>query len=495
MYISLLLTEGFPSSRLMRRLLPLWLLMRCWTRPKFYLFVAVLLLVLIVGKMTSFRHCVDYVPVYMRSLGYSLDSRHSYPMCIFCKRIVLHLSCYEAMMYFPDFHCTCNCASFTQSSKTDFKDLTILFLSTYERYTTQMLRIEFDYYNAASNDPHIKAYLWGEGFPGYNSELSFRRNLLNKYPGIKFDIIFIQTPPKYRFSDKVYIGLKEMRDDGTVVIFRFHECRYGICEPHILDTGASIALFAYARDIHLYPHLTGDVLMVHLPHVIHAPLFNNVSHLSPKRTTTVLLTGRLASAYPFRMKLYNLIESGKIKGAKARRHPTYTMAEGKVSSVKRIEGQVKDYIRSLESAQIVFVTASRAQLRLIKYGETAAAGALIVGDIPLGSEYEFKNIMVEIKPDYSDSKIVETVQYYLSHPEEREQIVSRARRLFLGKYTTRHFFEWLQDVVTLHRHGAKGVYYPSYYIPQSDIPSQTCVLYYTSEAIYEITNLLKYIGS
>ena len=479
----------------MRRLLPHWLLLRFRARPKLYLSIVFLLLLVIVGKMTSFRHCIEYVPVYMQSFRHGLTSRHSYPMCQFCKHIVLHLSCYEAMIYFPAYHCTCNCASFTQASKTDFKDLTILFLSTYERYTTQMLRIEFDYYHAASEDPHINAYLWGEGFPGYDSDLSFKRNLLNKYPGVKFDIIFIQTPPKYRFSDKVYQGLKQMRRDGTVVIFRFHECRYGICEPHILDTSASIALFAYARDIQLYPHLSEDVLMVHLPHVIHAPLYNNVSHLSANRTTAVLLTGRLASAYPFRTRLHKLIESGKIQGAKARKHPTYTMAEGAISSVRRIEEQEKDYIRELESAQIVFVTASRAQLRLIKYGETAAAGALIVGDIPLGSEYEFKNIMVEIQPDYSDSKIIETVQYYLNHPEEREQIVSRARQLFLSKYTTKHFFEWLQDVVTLHRRGARGFYYPRYYIPLSDIPSQTCVLYYTSEAIYEITNLFKYAGS
>jgi len=358
-----------------------------------------------------------------------------------------------------------------------------------------MLRIEFDYYHAANMDPHIKAFLWGEGFPGYNSKLSFRENVQNKFPNIKFDIVFIQTPPKYRFSDKVYEGLKEMSDDGTAVIFRFHECRYGICEPHIHNTGASIALFAYARDIQLYPHLTEDILMVHLSHVVHAPLFNNISHLSPKRTTAVLLTGRLASAYPFRTRLYQLIESGKIKGAKARKHPTYTMVEGKISSVQKIESQERDYIRSLESAQIVFVTASRSHLRLIKYGETAAAGALIVGDIPLGSEYEFKNIMVEIKPEYSDDKIIEIVQHYLDHPEEREDIVSQARQLFLSKYTTRHFFEWLQDIMTLHRYGARGVYYPNYYIPQSDIPSQTCLLYYTSEALYEVKNLFKYTGS
>ena len=479
---------------ILRRLLPHWVLIRWRARPKVYLFIAFMILLVIVGKMTSFRHCVDYIPVYIRSIGHGTTPRPNYPVCAFCKRIVLHLSCYEAMIYFPSSRCTCNCTSFTHTTKTNFRDLTILFLSTYERYSTQMLRIEFDYYNAASMDPHLKAYLWGKGFPGYNSGLSFRRNLQNKYPGIKFDIIFIQTPPKYRFSDEVYKGLKEMSGDGTLVIFRFHECRYGICEPHIVDTGASIALFAYARDIQLYPHLTGDVLMVHLPHVIHAPLFNNVSHLSPTRTTTVLLTGRLASAYPFRTRLHNLIESGKIRGAKARKHPTYTMAEGEVSSVKRIEDQERDYVRSLELSQIVFVTASRSQLRLIKYGEAAAAGALIVGDIPLGSEDEFKNIMVEIRPDYSDSKIVDTVEYYLAHPKEREQIVSRARQLFLSKYTTQHFFEWLQDVVTLHRHGAKGVYYPNYYIPLSEIPSQACVLYYTSEAIYEVTNLFKYTG-
>ena len=358
-----------------------------------------------------------------------------------------------------------------------------------------MLRIEFNYYSSAKMDPHIKAYLWGEGFPGYSPDLSFRRNLLNKYPGVKFDIVFIQTPPKYRFSDKVYEGLKEMSNDGITVIFRFHECRYGICEPHILDTGASIALFAYARDIQFYPHLSDNVLMAHLPHVIHAPLFNNVSHLSPKRTTPILLTGRLASAYPLRTRLHKMIESGKIKGARTRKHPTYTMAEGDISSVQIIDSQEADYIRSLESAQIVFVTGSRAGLRLIKYGETAVAGALIVGDIPLGSEHEFKNIMVEIKPEYSDKKIVQTVEYYLAHPKERERIVSKARQLFLSKYTTRHFFEWLQDVMTLHRHGAKGVYHPYYYIPQSNIPSQSCLLYYTSEGFYEITNLFKYTGS
>ena len=58
------------------------------------------------------------------------------------------------------------------------------------------------------------------------------------------------------------------------------------------------------------------------------------------------------------------------------------MAEAEISSVKRIKEQERDYVRSLESAQIVFVTSSRSKLRLIKYGETAVAGALIVGDMP-----------------------------------------------------------------------------------------------------------------
>ena len=450
----------------------------------------VFVLLFVIGKFSKFRHCVHYFPVYIRTFDHGPPSMRSLPMCSSCKEISLHLPCYEAAVYFPKQRCTCNCASFLHSKKTTYHNLTILFLSSYERYTTQMLRIEFDYYKAAQSDPYINAHLWGEGFAGYNSRISLKRNLQNKYPGVKFDVIFIQTPPKFRFSQKIYDGLKEISDE-TVVIFRFHECRYGICEPHIQDTGASIALFAYARDMQLYPHLRRDILMVHLPHVVHAPLFNNVSHLSPKRKTSVLLTGRQASAYPFRARLHYLLEDHQIKGASSRKHPTYTMANGKAASLKAIEKQEIDYVRSLESAKIVLVTASRGRLRLIKYGEAAVAGALIVGNIPLGSEFEFKNIMVEIKPEYSDDKILRILEHYLSHPEERDIIVSQARRLFLSKYTTGHFLEWLQDVITLHRHGAKGTYYPHYYIPQSDVPSQSCVMYYSSEAWYEVANLFR----
>ena len=474
----------------MRRLLPL-LLSPCRIKQRLCLIISlVLLLLFVIGKLTSFRHCVHYLPVYLRSFSHGPSSMHGLPMCSFCKDVSLHLSCYEAAIHFPSHRCMCNCASFTHTKKTKYQNLTILFLSSYERYTTQMLRIEFDYYQAAQVDPHINAHLWGEGFAGYNPHISLKRNLQKRHPGVKFDAIFIQTPPKFRFSQKIYVGLKEISDE-TVVIFRFHECRYGICEPHVLDTGASIALFAYARDIQLYPHLRKDTLMVHLPHVVHTPLFKNVSHLSPNRKTSVLLTGRLASAYPFRTRLHYLLEDHKIEGASSRKHPTYTMANSKTASLKVIEKQEVDYIRSLESAKIVLVTASRGRLRLIKYGEAAVAGALIVGNIPLGSEYEFKNIMVEIKPEFGNNKILKILEHYLSNPDERAKIVSQARELFLNKYTTYHFLEWLQDVLTLHRHGARGTYHPYYYIPLSEVSGQSCLMYYSSEAWYEVANLFR----
>ena len=63
---------------------------------------------------------------------------------------------------------------------------------------------------------------------------------------------------------------------------------------------------------------------------------------------------------------------------------------------------------------------------LMKYGEVAMSGALIVGDIPLGHQAEFKLGMVEVTEEMSDETILALLKEYLQNHKKREAKVLRA---------------------------------------------------------------------
>ena len=473
---------------------------RC--RSRIFILLGVVLALFLLWALfgSPFRYCVNYTPLYVRRTldeKYEVLFPHSVEVtnsCPFCQDLKLSsLTCYQAKLFcnhdpaFEDkrrrFLCDCNCGAFgsrgaesTPSEDSNSQKVNILFFTSRDLVLSASSQYEMLYYEAAKVLPDFNAYMFGPGFEGYDREQSLKENLASTFPGVQFDVLFIQVPSKFHFTDSVYSGIQELSKE-LMVVLRLHECRYGLCEDHLTKTNAHIAVFSYARDLLQYSHHI-DKLLIHSPHVVHPPIYNNYSVYSPARTTDVLLAGGYSRDYPFGRRLYNMIQEGVITGAKVLTPPSVHL-----EVLPDVQYQV--YINSLESAKIVLVTSSVDRLLLIKYGEVAMSGALIAGDIPLGHHAELRSGMLELTNDMSDQEIVKVLNYYISSFKEREAKVLQARRLFLSQYTTWKFFSKMQDAIKLYQNGGRGLIYPQYFVGEDILERPSCTEFYSHHILFD----------
>ena len=478
-------------------------------KSRLYLAIALVVLLLLVLSIlvTPYTYCLNNASLYARHV-LNRQSRYLFPReehvsnsCPFCQDVKLHLSCYQADLTckvdkgFLDKRetlCDCNCGAFGHaSSSVDAKQrLGILFFTTYSYMTSKKGSSLFHYYQAIKSLPNMEAHLFGPGFEEYDNMISLEENLAKSFPDTNFNVIFVQVPSAFRFPSLIYDSLKRLSKDLTVV-FRFHECRYGICDEHISRSGTSLVLFSYARDIAQYQHHSDKVLLVHQPHVVHPPLFRNNSVESKLRKINVLFVGGSGIEYPFGRRLYHLIKEKKIEGAQIYESPP-PLADAKDLSTSG--SQYNSYLRTLESSKVVIVTSSFDNLLLMKHGEIALSGALIAGDIPLGYEAELRGKMLELRPQMSDSEIIALLGKYVQETQSRKTAILLARQLFLSKYTTWNQFDILRQLLELTNRGVTGLIYPHYYVKEDLLDRPSCTAFYFSDIMYILHSATRWLA-
>lgn len=165
--------------------------------------------------------------------------------------------------------------------------------------------------------------------------------------------------------------------------------------------------------------------------------------------------------YPFRARIARMIAENKLPGY-VYGHPGYIEMWSKNDlaahniTIEYLENQIYRYARAMQHAKIVFCTHSAREVAVRKYVEAASAGALVMGNIPHEREEEFRSFMVEIDDYATDQYIIDTVNYWLTHDEERMRKV-RAGMQWAQKYTAQAI---MQDMIRgLHMFdlGARGL--------------------------------------
>jgi hypothetical protein len=117
-----------------------------------------------------------------------------------------------------------------------------------------------------------------------------------------------------------------------------------------------------------------------------------------------------------------------------------------------LEQQLVDYSNTLGSAKICLITSSRWGYSLQKYTEAAAAGCLILGNIPLDRSSEFRKFVIEIRNDMTDTQLVDIVNHWLSpiNNEERIKTAKKGQDWALGLVEGKRGFTletYVEDVV------------------------------------------------
>jgi hypothetical protein len=148
-----------------------------------------------------------------------------------------------------------------------------------------------------------------------------------------------------------------------------------------------------------------------------------------------------------------------------------------------LEQQLRDFSTTLGSHKICLVTASRwgysIQVRgiriaalptdeLQKYGEAALAGCLIMGSIPLDRHSAFKSFVVPLSMSDTDATIAETIDYWLSHEEERLQKTQLAQEYFQRHFLHQNYVYDLVKWIRLAQQGQRGLILPYDWHPLPD---------------------------
>jgi len=314
------------------------------------------------------------------------------------------------------------------------------------------------------------APLWGRGFDGYDEKETLVQNIVRKYGKADyFDAVLayyngdqdnhLRIDPAPRF-----LQIAELSRHGVVIMDRPHEMRDRRRVPMYDLANVSLVLAPYAHELLEYRDYGKQALLVQQPHPVEPRLFEHP--LNGPKTRDVILAGSLeAPMYPLRHRLSEMIKAGKIPGY-IRPHPGYPdilTAEDRERlgiDAAYMEKQLQDFSSDLASSKICFVTASRWQYSIQKYGEAAAAGCLVIGTLPLDRRDAFREFVVEISNNDSDAHIASVIDHWLKDEQGRLAKAKLAQDWFLSKFSGRNFVEDIVSWIKIVQSGRRGLLLP-----------------------------------
>ena len=300
---------------------------------------------------------------------------------------------------------------------------------------------------------------------GFNSSNTIIENIRARFGSFDyFDLIYQ--------SGSIYLS-KDLRlaSQHSPIMLREHECWGYRCLPWIIDDNASIVLqtFAYEMDLYhtsfSYNRVIGHSPTSAEPLVFYPPVALR-SDTPPTRDIDLLVVGaRHSFVYPLRTRMGEIVSKGLLNHSYVHAHPGYLFEN---SSVEQTESQMYAYAALLRRAKIVVMDSSRYGYALSKYVEAAMSGCLLLGEIPLEREEEFRRYVVEVSMNMTDEQILATVDYWIKHDHERETMATVGQRIVLESYTWDHSLDLSLQALLKHRRGKFGIYHSYPY-------SSTCI--------------------
>lgn len=262
---------------------------------------------------------------------------------------------------------------------------------------------------AVGEHPGVSLTCIGPGFEGWDDQATAEDNLKRFEP----DVVWAYKPEDVR----------DFRSVNARKVVTMNECWWpdNRAMREAEEHGIDVVICHHHNDAPRFNEFSGKV--VHIPHSAKAECFTGYE--GPKLHEAIFTGVDSAEIYPVRHTLKRMVLSGQIPGT-IRNHPGY-----RLRSEQDCERQFRDYGRALQEAKVSLVCSSRYRYALAKYIESAAAGALVVGDMPHDPFYAdtLGRFIVNIS-GMKQEEIAQKVAWWLSHPAERLERVSQARHVY-----------------------------------------------------------------
>jgi hypothetical protein len=305
--------------------------------------------------------------------------------------------------------------------------LNILYVCDAQYLQQKMSRVRFWAIEALGKHENVNLTVTGPGFTNFNKGKTLQQNILDF--NIKFDLVIWYKPlnPNYNFDKTSKLPFK--------TCLRYNEMwDVEWTRKEIDETRSDIIISHHQNDCLKYKELYKNDLsrdFVYIPHFADPRIFKP---LDVAKDIDILLSGVTKEKhYPLKHRLYNLIMQNKNTllgkyNIHQHQHPTY-VNENSFENVSQIE-----YNKIINRSKLCIACTSKYNYRLGKYVEIPSAGSVIIGDLPF-EDAQFKNFVVEVNNNMSDSEILNAILHVLSNPS----IIDEKRRIGM---------EWAENHVT-----------------------------------------------
>lgn len=289
------------------------------------------------------------------------------------------------------------------------------------------------YGEAVARQPGVMLKWWGEGWEGYDNDLTVTENI--ERDGFNPTHLWIYKGDR----------LKDCANAPGRHVICFNEAWHEKTALEIQSAGAHVIIFHHENDIPLWKPLerTGTKL-AHIPHGADPAFFSGGPALS-ERPMDCLLTGVNAPAvYPLRDRFRRLVLEDRLSG-QVRQHPGYRLA-----SHEACRQQYAGYAENLKLAKISLCCGSKHSYWLSKISESLMAGCCVVTDEP--DDSEFRRLLkpmehyVPVDPQEDDAAICTRILSVL-RSGEAERVAAAGQRVAVQRLTTDHYAQRFLEAV------------------------------------------------
>jgi len=308
----------------------------------------------------------------------------------------------------------------------------ILYLVQYRGsngYLNKMSRVRFHGMEAVGK--LVDLTWWGPGFEEYDETQSVRKNidLLENIP----DLIVAYKP----------LEMKGIKDVDIPVCLRYNETYdWDWTTKEIDGSGAEFVIFHHKNDKYIpmsrYQDHYGDkIKFVHIPHCAEKEVFKDYGM---KKKYDIMIGGSIKSQtllgqhYPLRNKLEGILQKMFDMGYKVYHHPH----PGYIHDDAYTDKYLIDFAKAINEAKICLTCSGAPKSRFGKYIEIPMCGTAIAADIPNQDEDEFKEFVIELTVDMSDSEIIAKLREYLDNSDKLNEVIKRGLEWSKG-YTQEYY--------------------------------------------------------
>ncbi|KAJ3342711.1 hypothetical protein HDU93_001283 [Gonapodya sp. JEL0774] len=365
------------------------------------------------------------------------------------------------------------------------RPLRIVYFASWGEYIGRHDRFFYHEAYTAALHPHLRVYLWGPGFPGYDENKSVRDNLM-RLPGVDeenpVDVVYTMT-----------WGLYEDLPDATVTVHVMGDCfaepgkgqrQKCVGETETYAPRADVVVSRYAvelwdmflgREKLEALKIKGTKLWVHQQDCADPGWNYPLPFTAPRNYTVQVFGSTYGVLYPLRAHVSGGIAMRIIQGD-IFNHQGYATKIVHNSSLLNLPPGTVDpndpllsvmheryaaYTAALRHTQICVFDSTVIRKAIRKFHEAMLSGCVVASDLPDEMHNEmWRGVVIELDPAWTAERIQQELAWFLERPMLlRAMAVEAFRRARMGM-TCAGKVDSLLDMAARARRGDVGYHMP-----------------------------------